>query len=144
MQKLMPEHYNIHLEIDLKKFRFSGVTEIKIKSDEEIEEIMLNANDLAIWDCKVKIGEQYEDCNFSINPKKEELTIELPKPKKEIGLKISYEGKINDLLVGLYRSKYVKDGKDQYVAVTQFEETDARRAFPCFDHPSKKATFDIE
>ncbi|MHA1332090.1 MAG: M1 family metallopeptidase, partial [Candidatus Hodarchaeales archaeon] len=144
MTDLMPEHYNIHLEIDLNNFRFSGVTDIEIKSNEDVKEIILNANDLAIWDCKVKNEDQYEDCTFSINPKKEELIIELPRPKKEIGLKINYEGKINDLLVGLYRSKYVKDGKEQYVAVTQFEETDARRAFPCFDHPSKKATFDIE
>ena len=53
-------------------------------------------------------------------------------------------GKINDSLVGFYRSKYTSDNETKYLAVTQFEETYARQSFPCFDHPSKKATFDIE
>ena len=62
----------------------------------------------------------------------------------EIRLKIDYIGQINDRVAGFYRSKYVAKGKDMYIAVTQFEESDARQAFPCFDRPDKKATFDIE
>lgn len=45
---------------------------------------------------------------------------------------------------GLYRSKYVNEkGEETYAAVTQFESTDARRCFPCWDEPALKATFDI-
>jgi len=47
-------------------------------------------------------------------------------------------------MAGFYRSRYVRDGKEKYAAVTQFEESDARRAFPCFDHPAMKATFEVE
>jgi tricorn protease interacting factor F2/3 len=58
-------------------------------------------------------------------------------------LKIDYQGQINDEMAGFYRSKYVYQEQVKYMAVTQFEESDARRAFPCMDHPGHKATFDI-
>lgn len=57
---------------------------------------------------------------------------------------ITFDGEINDKMKGLYRSKYVNEkGEDRYAAVTQFESTDARRCFPCWDEPALKATFDI-
>ncbi|XP_018019814.1 aminopeptidase N [Hyalella azteca] len=59
-------------------------------------------------------------------------------------LLMEYEGYLNDQLVGFYRSQYKRDdGSEVWAAVTQFQPTDARRAFPCFDEPAFKATFDI-
>ena len=58
-------------------------------------------------------------------------------------MKIDYVGEINEHLVGFYRSKYKINGEVKWAGVTQFEESDARRAFPCFDTPGKKATFDV-
>ena len=57
---------------------------------------------------------------------------------------IDFKGTLNDRLLGFYRSKY-KDtsGKTKYLATTQFEAADARRAFPCWDEPAIKATFDV-
>jgi puromycin-sensitive aminopeptidase len=44
---------------------------------------------------------------------------------------------------GFYRSRYTIDGEQRYAAVTQFEATDARRAFPCWDEPAHKAIFHV-
>lgn len=68
-------------------------------------------------------------------------------------LEIDYEGTINNDMAGFYRSKYrpavtpvssvPKEGDDYFMFSTQFEACDARRAFPCFDEPSLKATFEL-
>ena len=139
-----PIHYKVHLEPNLKEFKSNGFTEIKLKSEEPTNEVILNSHELAIWKCQVKKNEEFNDCGFSIDPKKQELTVILPEAMTDIFLKVEFVGLINDQLVGLYRSKYEEEGKEKYIAVTQFEEEHARQAFPCFDHPSKKATFDIE
>jgi len=66
-----------------------------------------------------------------------------PLPTGEATLRLAFQGTLNDHLAGFYRSKYVVDGQVRYLATTQFEATDARRAFPCWDEPALKATFDI-
>jgi puromycin-sensitive aminopeptidase len=59
-------------------------------------------------------------------------------------LHTSFSGILNDHLHGFYRSTYKDaDGVEQVIATTQFEATDARRAFPCWDEPDLKATFAV-
>ena len=59
-------------------------------------------------------------------------------------LHIEFAGELNDKLKGFYRSKYVHpSGETRYAATTQFEAADARRAFPCWDEPALKASFDV-
>ncbi len=59
-------------------------------------------------------------------------------------LKLEFKGFLNDKMQGFYRYKYVSsDGQERYAAVTQFQATDARRAFPCWDEPALKATFEV-
>ena len=54
-----------------------------------------------------------------------------------------FKGTLNDELAGFYRSKYTIRGETRNMAVTQFEATDARRCFPCWDEPALKAVFGI-
>ncbi|GIT44033.1 MAG: hypothetical protein Ct9H300mP11_19690 [Chloroflexota bacterium] len=62
----------------------------------------------------------------------------------EARLEMAFSGELNDKLIGFYRSEYTsQDGETRYLATTQFEATDARRAFPCWDEPAKKATFEV-
>lgn len=59
-------------------------------------------------------------------------------------LDMEFTGELNDKMKGFYRSKYfTSTGEERFAGVTQFEATDARRCFPCWDEPAIKATFDI-
>ena len=68
-------------------------------------------------------------------------------------LSIGYSGVMNNDMAGFYRSRYKpvsepspsvpKVGDFHFMFSTQFESCDARRAFPCFDEPNLKATFDV-
>jgi len=145
MKGFNPVNYKISLTPDLLNFKFSGTVEISGKVTSPLDEIKLNILELTIWKC----GLQHEDttvaCSFYADPDREELHIKLPRTMSgTIVLVINYEGTINNKMAGFYRSGYQRDGKTYYIAVTQFQESDARRAFPCLDHPLNKATFDID
>lgn len=145
MNDINPINYKIHLEPDLTALKFSGSTEIVVEASRLVNEITLNAKDLAFWSCKVSMEGEFVDCPFYVDSRKGEVVVHLP---REMGgrltLKITYVGEINDRMAGFYRSRYGPEGRTKYCAVTQFQESDARMAFPCFDHPLKKATFDVE
>ncbi|HUU39422.1 MAG TPA: M1 family metallopeptidase, partial [Desulfatiglandales bacterium] len=145
MNYIDPVNYKIHLEPDLQTLTFSGDIEIVIEASKSVSEISLNALELAFRKCNVLLGNESAQCRFYVDNQKERVNICLP--KKMVGriiVKINFSGKINDRMAGFYMSKYNAGGTWKYNAVTQFEESDARRAFPCFDHPSKKATFAVQ
>ncbi len=138
-------NYKIRLEPDFGRFDFRGLTNVEIRSLEEIEQVVLHANELEIHSCRVKRGEIDLECTVAPAPERQEVTVAFPQALDgSIELVIDYTGQINDQYAGLYKSEYEHDGQKKYLATTQFEATDARRAFPCFDHPSQKATFEVE
>jgi tricorn protease interacting factor F2/3 len=144
---MKPTHYSLHLEPDLKSFLCPGSVVITLHSSESISSIVLNSKDLEISQCLLAAADSdhSEVCSFQLIPEKEELRIILPKSLSgQIKIKISFIGKIHDDLLGLYRSHYEERGQTKYIAVTQFEEREARRVFPCIDHPAYKAVFDVE
>ena len=144
MQDVRPENYRIHLIPDLNRFTFVGNVTLLIKAPTAIDTVRLNILELDILECTVEQKSDWIECKSETDSEKEELQIYLPqKMKGAIRIQIRYTGLINDKMAGFYRSQYTHSGKSEYIAVTQFEESDARRAFPCMDHPAKKATFDI-
>uniref|UniRef100_A0A287CY20 Puromycin-sensitive aminopeptidase n=1 Tax=Ictidomys tridecemlineatus TaxID=43179 RepID=A0A287CY20_ICTTR len=90
--------------------------------------------------------EEIHATGFNYQNEDEKVTLSFPSTLQTgTGtLKIDFVGELNDKMKGFYRSKYTTpSGEVRYAAVTQFEATDARRAFPCWDEPAIKATFDI-
>lgn len=67
---------------------------------------------------------------------------DIPETASSLVLDISFSGYLNNQMAGFYRSKYTDiEGNEKFMASTQFEALDARRAFPCFDEPARKAVF---
>ena len=144
MGNVSPGRYKLHLEPDLNTFRFDGKVEIEFEAHSACDEIILDMVDLAIWECRLVSGDQTTACPFHVNPQKEALRVQLPEALSgKIHLEILYRGVINKGMAGFYRSAYRHNDQTHYIGVTQFQESDARRALPCMDHPLHKAVFEI-
>jgi len=137
-------NYTLNLEPDLEQFTFTGRAEITLNAAEPVAAITLDALDITIDHCSLQSGDTLTDCEFKMVSDEEAVHIQLPEARGgELSLQIDYAGNINDLMAGFYRSGYTVGAETRYIAVTQFQESDARRAFPCLDAPGQKATFDI-
>jgi len=143
---IIPSHYKLALHPDILAGAFSGKEIIEIKINKEINKITLHSKDIDIETVKYISGkvEQFAK-NITYDVRKETATfIFKNKIKKGQGnLSIIFSGILNDNLRGFYKSKYVLNGVEKYIATTQFEATDARRCFPCFDEPAQKAIFEV-
>jgi len=143
---ISPVSYNLTIQPDLESFTFSGNEIIKINVGEETNNITLHSKNIDIETVKYTSGkiEQFAT-KVSYSEVNETATfIFKNKIKKGRGqLSIVFSGIISDSLRGFYKSKYILNGKERYIATTQFEATDARRAFPCFDEPEHKAIFEV-
>ncbi len=134
------------LKTDLENFTFSGEETIYLILEKATREITLHSVDLEIeaveW---IHGGKESWAGQVAYNKEAETATFRFPKllEKGKGQLKLIFKGILNDKMRGFYKSKYSVDGVDKHLAVTQFESTDARRAFPCFDEPSQKAIFDV-
>jgi len=139
-----PLNYKLTFEPDLKKFTFDGLESVSINCKKSVNIITMNCAELKIKSCIVKSGKKIIKSTPKINEKTEELQIKLGEKIRGLcTVDLEFKGILNDRLLGFYRSKYQQNGKTKYLATTQFEAADARRAFPCWDEPEAKATFEI-
>jgi len=139
-----PINYELVFSPDLKEFKFSGKETITVDCKKATKYISLHCAETKIVSCQIQNKGNAIKSTTKINEKKEELQITLKeKIKGTAKIIIKFQGILNDRLLGFYRSQYQQGGKTKYLATTQFEAADARRAFPCWDEPEAKATFDI-
>ncbi|XP_011408740.2 PREDICTED: puromycin-sensitive aminopeptidase-like protein, partial [Amphimedon queenslandica] len=141
---VVPVNYTLELKPDLQKFTFAGKVCITLKVNTPTKTVCLNSADIEI--SNVTCGDQVGTVSYQ--KEDERVSFDFPQEisSSEATLNIVFTGILNDQMKGFYRSKYTRPDEpdvERYTAVTQFEPADARRAFPCWDEPAHKATFDV-
>ncbi len=146
-----PHAYRLVLTPDLDKATFSGDVEIDVTVRRPTDAITLNAAELELTFAELNDGDPdrgyaLSPTSIALDPDEERavLTFAEPLATGPATLHLAFTGILNDKLHGFYRSTFTDDdGTDHVIATTQMESTDARRAFPCWDEPALKATFEV-
>ncbi|KAF9265642.1 leucyl aminopeptidase [Marasmius fiardii PR-910] len=145
-----PTHYDITIRTDLEKLVFDGFVKISLDIKENTNTITLNSNALNLGKANV-VSDSLKDSPVVetkqiVDDDQKRVAFQFPTEftaGSKAQLQVTFSGELRDNMVGYYRSAYEHGGKTRYYALTQFEPTDARRAFPCWDEPQLKATFAI-
>ena len=142
--RVIPSHYTLQLEPSFETFTFKGQVTIDVEIPKATKRVVLHVKELQVHHASLIQKSNSLPATIKINEEKQELHLTFPKAVKgKATISIYYTGIHNEQMYGFYRSKYTISGKEQYLLSTQFEAPNARAAFPCFDEPNFKATFDL-
>jgi len=138
---VVPEHYSLWFAPDLDKETFRGRESIDVVLTEPSTTVTLHAAEINFSHVTITSAGRTQTAKVTLDGARETATFTVPQPIAEgkATIQIEYSGILNDKLRGFYISK----ANGRKYAVSQLEATDARRAFPSFDEPAFKATFDI-
>ena len=137
---ITPSRYAVTFEPDLGKGTFAGEESIELDVKAPASTIVLHAVDLAISEARVRAGSETLTAQVSYDKPNEVARLALPHALTgKVTVELAWTAKLGGGLRGLYHAE--ADGR--HYAFTQFEATDARRAFPCLDEPAYKARFAI-
>ncbi|XP_057714581.1 glutamyl aminopeptidase [Corythoichthys intestinalis] len=151
-----PIHYDLLLEPDLMDDTYKGTVEIQLEVSKPTRHLWLHIRETFVTEKpRLKLlGRQgvqkhvsIESC-FEYEPQ-EYVVVEAAEELRKTGpgevyvLSLDFQGWLNGSLVGFYRVIYTEAGVTKKIAATDHEPTDARKSFPCFDEPNKKATYKI-
>ncbi|GFG31526.1 hypothetical protein Cfor_07544, partial [Coptotermes formosanus] len=151
-----PHLYTITLTPNYTDYNtFNGEVTILVTALSDVNNISLHYDKITIVERSITeiIGSEIaleEDNNDSYDNTTNIYTLTLSNNQtltsgRSYFININYTGLLLDDMAGFYRSSYkTADGEERWLATTQFEPTDARRAFPCFDEPGLKAVFQIK
>jgi len=142
----LPVSYDIRLTPDMTTFKFDGSEVIELDIQKACDHILLNALELEIHAASIDAHGTSQTATIEMQTEHDRVKFSFAKTIEPgiAKITIKFAGEINDKLRGFYRSaQTLENGEKSWIAVTQFEATDARRAFPCFDEPAFKATFKL-
>jgi len=143
-KNVVPQEYAIRIAPDIEKRTFSGSEMIKINASEPVKQLVLNAAEIKISKATID-GKTIPAAAIKTDEKEETLTLSADVDAGNHRLNLEFTGKINQRGIGLYYAPYQEQGTGAKKTMlgTQFEATDARRMFPCWDEPSFRARFQL-
>ncbi|XP_058061851.1 membrane alanyl aminopeptidase-like [Anopheles bellator] len=154
---VVPSHYDIEIkpyfeaEPNKEPFTFDGSTTITVKAVAAgTAKIKLHTASLSILAASVMLKSNSAPVqlfNQSYDEETEVLTLNLRSvllTNVDYLVSFNYVGRMEENMRGFYRSYFTVDGTKVWLGSTQFEQMEARRAFPCFDEPKFKATFALK
>ncbi|XP_042727279.1 glutamyl aminopeptidase [Lagopus leucura] len=147
-----PIHYDLEMKPEMETDIYTGTVNISIALGESTSHLWLHLRDTKITEMptlRKSSGQQialtdcfeYETQEYIVMKAEAELTVTDESDPYILTLK--FQGWLNGSLVGFYRTTYTENGETKSIAATDHEPTDARKSFPCFDEPNKKATYNI-
>ncbi|KAI3405253.2 hypothetical protein KGF56_001945 [Candida oxycetoniae] len=149
--KLKPYNYDLSIyDIDLSRDVFKGTVVIHLNVVEKTNELYLNYRDITVVKENIKVendGKIVSVDSIEENKQKEYFVVKFAENVSnggKVNVTIDYEAIIQSNMAGFYKSAFNEDGKEKHMLSTQFEATDARRAFPCLDEPCLKTTFNVD
>jgi len=137
----IPEHYTLWFAPDFRTDTFRGRETIRVRIGQQASAITLHAAEIRFDEVRITAAGNTQQAKVTLDDKAETATFTVAEPLAAgaATIDITYAGILNDKLRGFYLSR----ANNRKYAISQMEATDARRAFPCFDEPAYKATFDI-
>ena len=138
---VLPEHYTLAFSPDLEKETFRGRESIQVTITEPTKAITLHAAEIEFGEVTITAGGRTQTAKVTTDAAKETATFTVPDTLAEgaATIQITYTGVLNDKLRGFYIGRV----NGRKYGASQLEATDARRAFPSFDEPIYKATYDV-
>jgi aminopeptidase N len=143
---VVPTDYSVRIVPDIDKLTFVGTETVKLNARSHVRKLVLNALELKIESASID-GKELPASTINTDSKNELLTLRL---SSELGtgehtLTLRFTGKINQQGQGLFYMRYQEQGTGarKIMLGTQFEATDARRFFPCWDEPVFRARFQL-
>jgi aminopeptidase N len=145
-KEVIPSEYAIRIVPNLDNFTFAGSENVKLKVQNPVRQLVLNALELKIEAASVD-GKELPASAIKTDNEKELLTLTFPSELAagDHALTLRFTGKINQQGQGLFYMRYQERGSGarKVMLGTQFEATDARRFFPCWDEPAFRARFQL-
>ena len=140
----VPRHYTLRIQPDLAARTTVGQATIEVETLRPVTELVLNANEISI-DSAALLDDPAAPRPLSarLDPDKQTLTLPVTLAPGRHTVTLAYRGKIGTQAEGFFVDKYPTPTGDKFMLGTQFEPTDARRVFPCWDEPVYRATYDI-
>ncbi|KAL4706795.1 hypothetical protein ACJJTC_018176 [Scirpophaga incertulas] len=149
-----PIHYNVWWKININPpiLTFSGTVDIDLHATQpNVDNIVIHSYNLSIDSLNLKLNEKNIDQTYSFDLDHQFLIIKLNNGSLKYNaqvpvnyrLSIAFNAPLRTDMSGIYSSWYLNFGKIHWMAISMFEKTFARYAFPCYNEPALKATFDI-